>query len=186
MPVPASKLSGGQPQEVLLIGSDGYAADAAGHGVGAHGWGFDVAVTPTVTNGSYSANDIMGGLLTFANCARIADEPVIITGAQVACKADVNIAPTLVLFNADPSSTTKTDNAAYSLNAADGFKVIKVLTGFVRTDHGTPNTFSLDNIGLVAAPASSSRTIYGLLIDTSGVTLGSTSDVQVRLRGIGV
>jgi hypothetical protein len=149
------------------------------------GYGFDVAVTPTVTNGAYSAGDIMGALMTFT-VARANDEPVIITGAQVSCKADVKPALTLVLFNADPSSTTKTDNAAWSLNAADAFKVIgSIPFGSVWTDHGTPNTIRADNLGIVAKPVSGGQAIYGILIDATGVTLTSTSDIQVRLRGLG-
>ncbi len=155
------------------------------------GWGFDVAVTPTVTNGAYSAGDIIGGLMTFANVARAIDEAFLITGVAVAIKAAVMPNPlTLILFSADPTATTKTDNAAYSLNAADTFKVIKSIPfqtlGAAHYDHGTPNTISLDNLNVVALPASGTRDIYGLLVDATGVTLTSTSDVQVRVRGAGV
>lgn len=154
---------------------------------GAHGWGFDVAVTPTVTNGAYSANDIMGALLTFANCARINDEKVVITGVQVVCKAAVLPNLTLVLLNADPTSTTKTDNAAYSLNAADAFKVVGAVSlGTAWMDHGTPNSVRQDGLSIVAAPVSGGRDLYGLLIDGTGVTLTSTGDIQVRLRGVGI
>lgn len=164
------------------------AAGGLGQGA-ARGWGFDVAVTPTVTNGAYSAGDIMGALMTFANVARAIDEPIVVTGVQISCKAAVVPSLTLVLLNADPTNTTKTDNAAYSLNAADAFKVIKALPlvtlGAAWVDHGTPNTLSLDNLGIVCKPVSGGRDIYGLLVDGTGVTLTSTSDIQVRLRGIG-
>lgn len=150
-----------------------------------NGHAFDVAVIPTVSAGAYSANDIMGALLTFANCARANDEKIIITGVQVISKAAVIPNLTLVLFNADPSSTTKTDNAAYSLNAADAFKVIKAIPVTGLYDHGTPNTWSVDNLCIVASPVSGGRDIYGLLIDGSGVTLASTGDIQVRVRGVG-
>ncbi|MGE0211817.1 MAG: hypothetical protein AB7S41_09000 [Parvibaculaceae bacterium] len=167
-----------------------YAEAAAGenHIGGVHGHAFDVAVTPTVTNGAYGAGDIVGGLLTFANVARVNDEAVIITGVQVITKAAVTPTLTLILFNADPSSTTKTDNAAYSLNAADAFKVIKgipITTLGSWTDHGTPNSISVDNLGIVAKPVSGGKDLYGLLIDGTGATLTSTSDIQVRLRGVG-
>jgi hypothetical protein len=157
------------------------------HVGGVHGWGFDVAVTPTVTNGAYSAGDIMGGLLTFANVARVADEAVVITGVQVVTKAAVLPNLTLIILDADPTSTTKTDNAAYSLNAADAFKVVgSVALGGGWYDHGTPNSVRLDNLGIVAKPVSAGRDLYGLLIDGTGVTLTSTGDIQVRLRGMGI
>lgn len=146
---------------------------------------FDVTVTPTVTAGAYSAGDIVGGLLTFPVSFRL-DMKVIVTGVQVASK--VAVAPTwsFVLLNSGSLSTTTTDNAAYSLNAADTFKVVRSLTGFTLFDHGTPNTWSLENLALVAAPGVGTINLYGLLIDGTGVTLSSTGDIQVRLRGVGV
>lgn len=147
------------------------------------GHAFVVSLTPTVTSGAYSAGDIVGGLLTFPVSASPSD-PVIVSGVQVTIKAAVTPALTLVLFNADPSATTKTDNAAYSLNAADAFKVIKAIPISTLYDHGTPNSYSDDTLAIVCAPASGVN-IYGLLIDGTGVTLTSTSDVQVCLRGIG-
>lgn len=155
---------------------------------GKSSYGFSVSVTPTVTSGAYSAGDIVGGLLTFPLGRDAQDEVVLITGVEVALKSAVSPSLTLVLLSEDPASTTKTDNAAYSLNTGDVFKVIKALPlntlGAVLTDHGTPNTISIDNLNVVAKPAAGSKNIYGLLVDNTGVTLGSTSDVQVTLRGL--
>lgn len=143
--------------------------------------GFDVTVTPTVTNGAYSAGDIMGALMSFPTGTTGA---VIVNEISVMIKAAV--APTLnfVLLTADPTSTTKTDNAAYSLNAADAFKVRKTIPVTTLYDHGTPNEYSSGGINLVVTPGNSSDILYGLLIDGTGVTLTSTGDVQVRMTGI--
>ena len=96
------------------------------------------------------------------------------------------VAPSLnfVLLTADPTSTTKTDNAAYSLNAADAFKVRKTIPVTTLYDHGTPNEYSSGGINLVVKPNGAGDILYGLLIDGTGVTLTSTSDVQVRMTGI--
>ena len=145
---------------------------------------FDVTVTPTVTNGIYAAGDIMGGLMTFP-VSKWEGAPVFISGVQVVIKAAVAPNLRLILFNADPTATTKTDNAAYSLNAADAFKLIRAiaLPASGLTDHGTPNSYESDAVNCVVQLASTSINVYGLLIDDLGVTLTSTSDVQVRLRG---
>jgi hypothetical protein len=148
-------------------------------------WAFDVAVEPTVTAGAYTAGDIIGGLMDFANIARAADELVVIMGVQVVSKAAVVPALTLILFNADPGSTTTTDNAAYSLNAADAFKVIASIPIPTIQDHGTPNSWRSENLGIVAAPYTGARNLKGVLVDATGVTLTATSDIQVRLRGVG-
>lgn len=156
----------------------------------AAGWVFDVAVAPTVTAGAYSAGDIMGALLTFLSVAPAADAGFIVTGAQVSFKSAIMPNPlTLILFSADPTNTTKTDNAAYSLHADDAFKVLATIPfqtlGVTHFDHGTPNTIRIDNLFIPMKPVSGTDDIYGLLIDGSGVTPTGTADVQVRLRGIG-
>lgn len=153
-----------------------------------NGWGFDIVVVPTVTNGAYSANDIVGGLITVANAARIADEQIILTDVQIALKAAVTSAFTVIILEADPTNTTKTDNAAYSLNAADVFKVRRTIpsTAFTLSDHGTPNTYWASGLNCVMSPAAGARTIYALIIDGTGFTLTSTSDLQIRFCGVGV
>ncbi len=143
---------------------------------------FDVVVTPTVTSGAYAAGDIMGALMTFAtgiNRRLIINEVVVMIKAAVAPDLD------FVIFAADPTSTTKTDNAAYSLNAADAFKVRKTIPVTTLFDHGTPNEYSSGTVNIVMAPVVPDTGIfYALLIDQTGVTLTSTSDIQVRVTGI--
>lgn len=169
-------------------GGGGNQTGVPGSGTGV-GYGVDVAVTPTVTNGAYSAGDIMGALMTFP-VSRVADEGILLQRVQVALKAAVTPSLLLVLFSADPTGTTKTDNAAYSLAAADAFKVIATIPfatlGAYLVDHGTPNTYAVPNLGIPLKPESGGVNIYGLLVDLTGVTLTSTSDVQVRLQGMGL
>ena len=153
-----------------------------------NGHGFDVVANPTVTAGAYSGGDIVGGLLTFY-CGDGNNSVVVITGVDVAIKSAITSTLTLVLFNANPSATTQTDNAAYSLAVADVFKVISVISfsavSALLTDHGTPNTYSVNGISIVAGTERGSNIIYGLLIDGTGFTPTGTSDIQVRLRGLG-
>jgi predicted membrane-bound spermidine synthase len=66
-------------------------------------------------------------------------------------------------------------------NAADAFKLIGSypVTATV-VDHGTPNTYVIEDINdVIPGP-----TFYGLLVDGTGVTLTSTSDVQLRVAGV--
>lgn len=149
------------------------------------GWAFEVAVNPTVTNGAYSANDIVGGLLTFSNVARAADEHFIVTGITVICKAAVLPNWTLILANANFGGSTVTDNSALSLVSADALTVRKTQQVGNLMDLGTPNVWSVDGLSIVMAPASGTRNIFGLLIDAVGVTLTSTSDISIVLRGVG-
>jgi hypothetical protein len=153
------------------------------------GYGFQVSVAPLVTAGAYTAGDIVGTLMTFANVAPAVNSPFVITGVDVAIKAAITSSLKLVLFKAFPAATTLTDNSAWSLAAADVFKVVSVIdfdeAGAVLCDHGTPNTYSVNNINLVCNPAEGTRDIYGILIDGTGFTPTSIYDVQVTLRGFG-
>jgi hypothetical protein len=156
--------------------------DKITRGIQVYSAGFDVAVTPTVTSGAYSAGDIMGALMTFT----IAPVGSLVTLQHFTVNIKAAVSPNITahIFTSDPSSTTKTDNAAYSLNAADIFKRnLSLALGASYTDHGTPN--SLD-YGAIAKPiqlAADSGALYVLLVDGTGVTLTSTSDVQCRMAG---
>jgi hypothetical protein len=149
----------------------------------AGGAGFDVTVTPTVTAGAYSAGDIVGGLMTFAVAAEEGTN-VTLREVQVVIKAAVAPNLTICVFTSDPSATTKTDNAAYSLNAADAFKLRWAYNlGSTYIDHGTPNSVNVGQLLVPIKLAAGSINLYVLLTDGTGVTLTSTSDVQVRLAG---
>lgn len=144
---------------------------------------FDIKVVPTVTNGAYSAGDIMGALLTF-DTGMAKNKLILLNKVVITIKAAVTPALTLHLFDADPTSTTKTDNAAYSLNAADAFKLIdSYAVADAVVDHGTPNSYRIADINDVIRPAADSAIFYGLLVDGTGVTLTSTGDVQLRASG---
>ena len=152
-------------------------------------YGFSVTAAPAVTAGAYAPGDIVGGMMTFA-VASANDVKVVITSVQVLLKSNVTPDLMLVLFNADPSATTQTDNAAYALNAADVFKVIGAISLFPPfaewQDHGGAKSISVRDLNLLCVPVVGTPNILGLLIDKTGVTLGSTTDLQVRLRGTGV
>jgi hypothetical protein len=153
-------------------------------------FGFDIVVAPTVTAGAYSAGDIMGGLLTFEIPSAPNGGYFLLNELQFSFKAAVTPSLQAVLFNANPSATTQTDNSAYSLHVDDVFKVRRALPvnslGGYLTDHGTPNTISLPNLNLVMKVDGSTRRFYMLLVDLTGVTLASASDLQVRATGTGV
>jgi len=144
---------------------------------------FDVAVTPTVSAGAYSAGDIVGALLTFETGTGV-NRRIILNEISVMVKAAVTSSLNIVIFEADPTSTTKTDNAAYSLAAADAFKVRKTIPVTTLYDHGTPNEYSSGPLNIVLAPAADTSKFYALLIDGTGWTLTSTSDIQIRATGI--
>lgn len=151
------------------------------------GYGFAVSVTAATTAVTYSIGDIVGGLLTFG-VSRVNDEAVIIN--EVIINSKIDLATTnweLVLFSADPNGSPRNNDLSYALVAADAFKVRRTLVAadFTRYDHGTPNTWVAKNLNIVCKPAAGTTNVFALLIDRAGITLTSTTDIQVTLAGTG-
>ena len=169
---------------ILLAAGEAHVGEVAGYGFDA-----TTAVVPTTTAGAYAAGDIVGGLMTFA-IGRIAAGMVILQDVEISIKSNVAPSLTLVIFTDDPTSTTKTNDSPYTLNVADAFKVRVALPlnalGAINTTHGPSGIRSI-HLGNQAIPirlSSGSVNVYALLIDNTGVTLGTTSDIQVRLAGV--
>lgn len=153
----------------------------------ARGYAFDELVSPAVTNGAYSAGDVIGGFLQ-VDVAEEVDRPVLILGCQVIFKAAVQPNLRAILFGIIPASLLA-DNAAYSLSGADALCVRKSLSsvnlGASYTSHGTPKSISLAPAPFVMKPISGTKKVGLYIVDDTGVTLTSTSDMQVRLSGLG-
>ncbi len=77
-----------------------------------------------------------------------------------------------------------TDKTAYSLLAADAFHQRHAYAIGTFVTHGTPKSFGLVNLSLPVKCGENSKNIYVLVVDDTGVTLTSTSDLLVRVRGV--
>lgn len=152
-------------------------------------YAFDVTSAPTVTNGAYTAGDVIGGYQT-VTLARANDEAFMITGIQVAFKAAVTPNIRVIIFGGTPDATLA-DNAAFTLSAANALLVRRSLSssllGVTYNSLGTPKEVSLvPPLPIIMKPISGGRTIGYYLVDDSGITLTSTSDMQIRFTGAGL
>lgn len=148
---------------------------------------FDVKIPLTTTNGAYDAGDVIDTLFEI-DVGAFADRGKILQRASVTLKAAITPQLVLSLFDADPTGSGKTNNAAYGVVAADIFKLITSLDFNARSaflvDHGTPNSYELENLALPFKPASGTHKIFGLLWTKNAVTMTSTSDAHVRVAGV--
>ena len=134
-----------------------------------------VSQTPTVTNGAYSANDAMGGLLTFANAARASGGSCVIEGFTVVDLSNTQPALELLLF--DQTFTNIADNGVFDISDADLANVIAVVKfadWASYNDHAVTSRFGL---GLACKLAGTS--LFGQLMTRTAVTLTSTADIIV-------
>ncbi len=85
-----------------------------------------ISVTPVITAGVYHASDCVGGKLTLTD-AMVADGGVaLLTGVCITDAANQKAAFEIVIFNANPTAATLTDNAAIAFATDLGKVVAKI------------------------------------------------------------
>lgn len=140
-----------------------------------------ISQTPTVsTTPAYTAGDAVGGKLTFANATRVSAYSGRVKSVIVTDQNKQNSVIDLVLFNADPSGTTFTDNAILDIADADMVKIIArvPLVDWVNLND---NAFcAVNNLSLDFNLASGSA-LYGCLVTRGTPTFAATSDIIVTL-----
>lgn len=142
---------------------------------------------PTVQAAAYAAADLVGGKQTFTSAARVPGGSGVIRGILIgdqAANSAANSVYDLIIWDADPTGTTFTENAVLDVADADLNKTIAV----VRFDGVVGSTlFSLsDNAVLYKAveipfQASGSANLFGALIARGAPTYAATTDVFVTL-----
>jgi predicted naringenin-chalcone synthase len=74
--------------------------------------GKTVVVTPAITAGAYSASDNIGGKMTLTGAMWSDGGAAVLVSVLVTDKANIKAPMQLVIFDADPTAATLTDNAA--------------------------------------------------------------------------
>ncbi len=143
-----------------------------------------VTAIPLVSTTQYGTGECIGGLMTFDNITRANDKPATLQQLQLYCKSQQAFAFDLVLFSANPSASTFTDNAAFVVAAADYDKIIDVVHVVDWTNLGTasPSFAKANGLAVPFNPESGTRKIYGQLVARATPTLLSTSDIKVALK----
>jgi len=136
-----------------------------------------VTATLTVTSGVYTAQDVVGGLITFANAVREDGEECILNSVELIGMTSA-ITFELWFFNAD-LATPVADNGAFALAAADQPKVLGVLplnsTDQYQAGASGVYAFSKGAIGLQMKAGASTRSLYAYLKHTTTTTPGTTT-----------
>ena len=164
---------------IILASGDEFALAAGEAHIGQLG-GESIAIsqTPTVTAGAYSANDAVGGLLTFANAGRVATGSGIIKSVLILDDAGQDVELELWLF--DATFTAMSDNAGWAPSEAD----LRKLVAIISTEDGawfaagTPSAARIETSqGYNLAAAGTS--LFGQLVTRGTPTYAATDDVTV-------
>lgn len=143
-----------------------------------------VAVTPVVTAGAYSANDAVGGLLTFEDVyGAVSDgdgqRGALLESVVVSDLGKQSIALDLVLFS--ETFTATADNDAFDVSDTD---ILNCLGVVHLTDYAAFNDSSLataKGLGIVIKNTSGDGKLYGQLVTRGTPTYASVSDLTVKI-----
>jgi hypothetical protein len=142
--------------------------------------GATIVQQPTVTAGAYSAGDAVGGLLTFANAARVSGGGGVIKSVTIIDDAGQDAELELWLF--DRTFTAMADNAAWAPSEADLENLVGVIStadsarGWMAA--GTPSVITID----VATRFDLNGTsLFGQLVTRGTPTFAATDDVTVKV-----
>ena len=141
--------------------------------------GVSISQTPTVTAGAYSADDAVGGLLTFANAARVAGGGGFIEGVLLIDDAGQDAATELWLFS--ETFTAMSDNAAWAPSEAD----LRNLVGIIDTAKGTYYAAGTPSVAVVEADQRFDllgTSLFGQLVTRGTPTYVATDDITVILE----
>lgn len=141
----------------------------------------DVAVTPTVTASAYTAGNVLGGIMTFANLMPATTFNGILESITAKFKgAAVTGSLEVAIFKSSPSNGTYTDKTAPTWNALDMANLLGIYTlATPNSKFGTMTVYNLDAIGKAIVGASQS--IFVVVIVDGTPTPASTSDFTLEL-----
>ena len=141
-----------------------------------------VAVSAGSTSaGAYDAGDVIGGLMTFTGITPEAAGNVCLKSVAVHCLTVQTFVADLYLFDANPTASTFTNNAAISVHDDDVAKLVRIVP-ITRWVSGVASSVAQadfeEHIKLASGTA-----VYAALVTRDAPTLGSVADVSVSLRG---
>jgi len=149
-----------------------------------------VSVTPTVDTSAYATGELIGGKLTFTPAVRTNVGTGYVISVTMSDLASQAVDFELVLFNANPTATTFTDQAAFDIADADLTKVVAVIP---LTSSGTNHAYADNSVhysGNLALPVRGynasgtptvTNTIYGALVARGAPTFATSGDVTITL-----
>jgi len=161
--------------------------------VGSNQIAVQVALTGS-TSPAYSSGDAIGGLMTIANAARVSGSlgasgtGGILQNIAINSKSVQSAAMEVWIFNANPSGSTCTDNAAFVLATADFDKVIGVAavpsTAANNSGWFSGGTGSVGqaNNQAMAYDLSSATSLFACLVVRGTPTLAATTDISVKFN----
>lgn len=140
---------------------------------------FSLAVTQTTNASAYEAGDAVGGKITITNAMRVSGGTGILQSIDIIDKANQKAALEVLIFNADPSAATITDDTAFVYSTDISKQIARI--SVAASDYVTINsiaTVSLGGLGKIVK-ANGSANLYAAIVLVGTPTYTSTSDIII-------
>ncbi len=137
-------------------------------------------VIPTITTsaGAYASGDCVGGLLTLEGAVSGKNNTATLKSIHVKDSAAQAANLTILLFSAEPTGLTTTDNSAFAYGSGNGFTNEVAKINVAAADYQTIDSKSVACIDTLAKVVQglSGQNIYAAIITTSTPTYGAGGD----------
>ena len=132
--------------------------------------------------GAYASGDVLGGKIALTGIGY--NQPVILRSAVLRCAVSTSIAWDLFLFDADPSGSTFTENAAIAVVAADLAKIAGVIN-FATTDlrlaaAATMGVWTKPDLFMPMRPVTVGA-LWASIVPRGSITPGAVNAVSLEL-----
>lgn len=141
--------------------------------------GTTAIISPAITTSAspaYSIGDVVGGKITLTNAVRVSGGSGVLQSLLVKDTTNQKAALTILIFNADPSNGTYTDNGAITLNATDATFIIRKIN-VAASDYETVGTTAIADISAInkTVKAASGTSLFALIVTTGTPTYGANA-----------
>lgn len=139
-----------------------------------------LTAAPTVTAGSYTTGQVVGGLISLSGAARVNTGSGIIQTVSVTVKTALTAPFDVLFFDTNPTNGTYTDNQAIALGT-DGQFLCGVAHCTDLISGGTPQILQAANLALPFSLSAAATTLYAVIVMRGGETLASTSAIGLNV-----
>ena len=146
--------------------------------------GSSVQIAPTVTvdTSAYAAGDCIGGKLTLTDAMRVNGGTGILQSLFMMDRSGTQKpALEILIFNADPTASTLTDQAAVSIHADDVGKVIRRISIAAGDWILVAGNYMADlNLTKIVKSGAAGKNLYAAIVATGTPTFTATSNLIAR------
>lgn len=140
-----------------------------------------INISPTVTAGAYLAGDSIGGKLTLTDAFRLDRPTGVLESITILDRANQKAAMQILIFNANPTAATLTNDAPFVASTNDVNVIASV--ALAATDYVTVNSkayATLKGLGITLKNAAGDRDLWAAVVAVGTPTFAAATDFHIK------